>query len=71
MLASSGVRRSVPAGEDGSCLRPRDHCDQLHLIMGEHNQKSPLNNLPCSCSKLIETYVCFIIKIGLEIMYKM
>jgi hypothetical protein len=32
MHALSGIRThdpSVRAGEDGSCLRPRDHCDRL------------------------------------------
>jgi hypothetical protein len=35
MHASSGIRTqdpSVRAGEDGSCLRPRDHCDRHTLI---------------------------------------
>jgi hypothetical protein len=34
--ASSGIQTDGPsagAGEDGSCLRPRDHCDQLEISL--------------------------------------
>jgi hypothetical protein len=36
MHASTGIRNHDPnvrAGEDGSCLRPRDHCERLVIYL--------------------------------------
>jgi hypothetical protein len=50
--ASSGIRTSDPsfwAGEDGSCLRPRCHCDRLILLHFHWKRKSLVRGMLSEC----------------------